>query len=331
MAKTRSASSLRRAVPGTSRPAPWRRRHLLGLEALSPGEILTLLDTAESFRQPGGGLKRLPLLKGRVVCICFFESSTRTSNSFALAARRLSADVMIVNVASSSVNKGESLTDTARNLEAMGVDVVVLRHPAPGAPHLLSGRLGACVVNAGDGAHEHPTQALLDMLTIRDRFGALKGLRVAIVGDIAHSRVARSSIWGLTKLGVGVTVVGPATLIPPDLSLLGVEVCHDIDQVLETCDVLNFLRIQFERQASSRFPSVREYARLYGMTSERAARMKPGAIVMHPGPVNRGVEITPEVADGPRSVILQQVTNGLAVRMAVLSLVAGGAGQPAGL
>ena len=324
MAKMRSVSSPRRSAPSAPGPAPWKRRHLLGLEELSPGEILTLLDTAESFRQPGGGLKRLALLKGRVVCICFFEPSTRTSNSFALAARRLSADVMTVNVAASSVNKGESLTDTARNLEAMGVDIVVLRHPAPGAPHLLSGRLGASVVNAGDGAHEHPTQALLDMLTIRDHFGTLKGLRVAVVGDIVHSRVARSSIWGLTKMGASVTVVGPATLIPSGLPLFGVEVCHDIDRVLETCDVLNFLRIQFERQASSRFPSIREYARLYGMTSDRAARMKAGAIVMHPGPVNRGVEITPEVADGPRSVILRQVTNGLAVRMAVLSLVAGG-------
>lgn len=330
MAKTRSVSSPRRSASIASRPAPWKRRHLLGIEDLSPGEILTLLDTAESFRQPGGGLKRLPLLKGRVVCICFFEPSTRTSNSFALAARRLSADVMTVNVAASSVNKGETLTDTARNLEAMGVDIVVLRHPAPGAPHLLSGRLGSCVVNAGDGAHEHPTQALLDMLTIRDRFGTLKGLRVAVVGDIAHSRVARSSIWGLTKMGARVTVVGPATLIPPGISLLGVEVCHDIDQVLETCDVLSFLRIQFERRSSSRFPSIREYARLYGMTPERSERMKAGAIVMHPGPVNRGVEITPEVADGPRSVILKQVTNGLAVRMAVLSLVAGGAGPTAG-
>ena len=300
----------------------WKHRHLLGLEDLSPGEILAVLAKADSFRK-GGRLRRTKDLKGKVVCLCFFESSTRTSNSFAQAAKRLGADVMTVNVASSSVNKGETLTDTAKNLEAMGADVVVLRHPAPGAPHLLSKRIGASVVNAGDGAHEHPTQALLDILTIRDRFGSLKGLKVAIIGDIAHSRVARSGIWGLTRLGAKVTVVGPATLIPKEIETLGVDVCHDIDQVLETCDVFNFLRIQFERQALSPFPSLREYSRLYGMNAERAERMKPRAILMHPGPVNRGVEITPEVADGPRSVILRQVTNGLAVRMAVLSLVAG--------
>lgn len=316
-------------LPRTPRSEPWRRRHLLGLEDLSPGEILSILERAESFRRgPGGGLRRGTGLRGRVVCICFFEPSTRTSNSFALAAKRLSADVMTVNVAASSVHKGETLADTARNLEAMGVDIVVLRHPAPGAPHLLSGRLKASVVNAGDGAHEHPTQALLDILTIRDCFGTLRGLRVAIVGDIAHSRVARSSIWGLTKLGVRVTVVGPATLVPRGIEALGVEVCHDLDRVLETCDVFSFLRIQLERQSATAFPSIREYARLYGMNAERAERMKPEAIVMHPGPVNRGVEITPDVADGPRSVILRQVTNGLAVRMAVLSLVssAGAAG-----
>ena len=309
--------------PSAPRGEPWRHRHLLGLEDCSPGEIQTLLDRAASFRDSEGGLRRGTELKGRVVCLCFFESSTRTSNSFSQAAKRLSADVMAVNVATSSVNKGETLTDTAKNLEAMGADIVVLRHPAPGAPHLLSARLKASVVNAGDGAHEHPTQALLDMLTIRDRFGSLKGLKVAIVGDIAHSRVARSSIWGMTKLGIRVTVVGPATLIPRGIATMGVEVCHDIDQVLQTADVLSFLRIQFERQTvnSSPFPSLREYARLYGMNAERASRMKPEAIVMHPGPVNRGVEITPEVADGPRSVILKQVANGLAVRMAALALV----------
>lgn len=307
-------------------PVRWTRRHLLGLEDCSAGEILAVLQRAESYREDGA-LRRTAELKGRVVSLCFFESSTRTSNSFAQAAKRLSADVLSVNVASSSVNKGETLTDTARNLEAMGVDIVVLRHPAPGAPHLLSGRLKASVVNAGDGAHEHPTQALLDILTIRDRFGRLEGLKVAIVGDIAHSRVARSNIWGLTKLGAKVTVVGPATLIPRGIETLGVEVCHDIDGVLEDCDVFNFLRIQFERQALSPFPSIREYARLYGMTAERAARMKPEAVIMHPGPVNRGVEITPEVADGPRSLILKQVTNGLAVRMAVLALVAGAGGD----
>lgn len=324
MAKTPSASSRPKPASRT-----WTRRHLLGLEGVSAAEIACLLDAAAAFRQEGGGLKRVPLLKGRLVSLCFFESSTRTSNSFALAARHLGADVLTVNVAASSVNKGETLTDTARNLEAMGADIVVLRHPAPGAPHLLSGRLKASVVNAGDGAHEHPTQALLDMLTIRDRFGALKGLRVAIVGDIAHSRVARSSIYGLTRLGARVTVVGPSTLIPKGITRLGVQVRHDIDAVLPHVDVLSFLRIQFERQAATRFPSIREYARLYGMTGERAARMRPEAIVMHPGPVNRGVEITPEVADGPRSVILRQVTNGLAVRMAVLAKVAEASGLAA--
>jgi len=301
----------------------WTRRHLLGLADLSREEIECVLDTAAGFQEVSTrSIKKVPALRGRVVVNLFFEDSTRTRTSFGLAAKRLSADTLEFSAKGSSTSKGESLADTARNIEAMGVDIVVCRHPAPGAPHFLSRVLKVGVVNAGDGAHEHPTQALLDLFTIRERRGTLEGLKVLFVGDITHSRVARSNIFGLRTLGAGVGVCGPATLIPPRLHELGVTIHHDLDEALPQYDVVNLLRIQLERQRQNLFPSVREYARLYGITAERLRRARPDVLVMHPGPVNRGVEITPEVADGAHSVILRQVTNGLAVRMAVLYLVA---------
>jgi aspartate carbamoyltransferase catalytic subunit len=317
----------KRAV-ATAREAPkpvWTRRHLLGLEELSREELLAILDTAESFKEVSTrSIKKVPALQGKVVVLLFFEPSTRTATSFNLAAKRLSADVVSFSVSASSVSKGETFNDTAKNIEAMGVDVVVVRHTAPGAALLLSRILEASVVNAGDGSHEHPTQGLLDIFTIREAKGHIEGLKVAIVGDILYSRVARSNIWGLKKLGAEVVVVGPATLIPPEIEKLGVEVSYDLDAVLPDVDVVNILRIQLERQGRSMFPSIREYAELFGINRERLARAKPDILVLHPGPMNRGVEITPEVADGTRSLILRQVTNGLAVRMAVLYLVSGG-------
>ncbi len=315
----------KRARTATKKKPAWTRRHLLGLEELSGEEILAIMDTAESFKEVSTrSIKKVPALRGKVVVLLFFEPSTRTATSFNLAAKRLSADVVSFSVPTSSVSKGETLNDTARNIEAMGVDIVVVRHSAPGAALQLSRILDASVVNAGDGSHEHPTQGLLDVFTIREAKGRIKGLKVAIVGDIQHSRVARSNIWGLKKLGAKVTVVGPATLIPRDIRQLGVEVSYDLDAVLPEMDVVNILRIQLERQGRSMFPSIREYAQLFGITGERLGRAKPDLLVLHPGPMNRGVEITPEVADGNHSVILRQVTNGLAVRMAVLYLVSGG-------
>jgi len=318
MAK-RTAAATRKKKPA------WTRRHLLGLEELSAEELLAILDTAESFKEVSTrSIKKVPALRGRVVVLLFFEPSTRTATSFNLAAKRLSADVVSFSVPTSSVSKGETLNDTALNIEAMGVDIVVVRHSAPGAPHLLSRILEASVINAGDGPHEHPTQGLLDIFTIREAKGRIEGLKVAIVGDIQHSRVARSNIWGLKKLGAEVMVVGPATLIPRDIGRLGVEVSYDLDAVLPEVDVVNILRIQLERQGRSMFPSIREYAQLFGINRERLSRAKPDLLVLHPGPMNRGVEITPDVADGNQSVILRQVTNGLATRMAVLYLVSGG-------
>ncbi len=315
----------KRARTATKKKPAWTRRHLLGLEELSGEEILAILDTAESFKEVSTrSIKKVPALRGKVVFLLFFEPSTRTATSFNLAAKRLSADVVSFSVSTSSVSKGETLNDTARNIEAMGVDIVVVRHSAPGAALQLSRILDASVVNAGDGPHEHPTQGLLDVFTIREAKGRIEGLKVAIVGDIQYSRVARSNIWGLKKLGAEVTVVGPATLIPRDIRQLGVEVSYDLDAVLPEMDVVNILRIQLERQGRSMFPSIREYAQLFGITGERLGRAKPDLLVLHPGPMNRGVEITPEVADGNHSVILRQVTNGLAVRMAVLYLVSGG-------
>jgi aspartate carbamoyltransferase catalytic subunit len=306
----------------------WTKAHLLGLEDLSREEILTILDTAEDFVDLSRRRrKKRSTLSGKVMVNLFFEPSTRTRTSFSLAARRLSADTLDFTPGGSSLSKGETFIDTAKNIEAMGVDVMVVRHSSPGAPHLLSKHLHCGIINAGDGAHEHPTQGLLDIFTIRQLKGRLENLTVGLVGDIAHSRVARSNIHGLTKLGARVIVCGPPTLVPQNITELGVEVSHSLDDVLPTCDVINMLRIQFERQRNGLFPSIHEYARLFGMDSIRLSKAKPDLLLLAPGPINRGVEITPEVADGPHSAILQQVTNGLAVRMAVLSLLCG---QPAG-
>ncbi|MGB2822423.1 MAG: aspartate carbamoyltransferase catalytic subunit [Phycisphaerae bacterium] len=327
MAKKASSSSTgSRARPGSpSRPFVWTRKDLVGLDELSAEEIVHLLDTAESFREVSTrSIKKVPALRGKVVALLFFEASTRTRMSFELAASRLSADTIVSTAQDSSVAKGETTLDTVRNIEAMGVDVFVIRHSQPGAPHMLSRKVAASIVNAGDGAHEHPTQALLDMFTIRQRLGRIDGLKVAIVGDIAHSRVARSNILGLTKLGAEVVVVGPPTLVPSAITPMGCEISHSLDDILPELDVINMLRIQFERFGSNLFPSVREYSRLFGMNAERLERCRKDVLIMHPGPINRGVELTSEVADGPNSCILQQVTNGLAIRMAVLYLVTQG-------
>jgi len=303
----------------------WKRKHLVGLDELTSGEIAHLLDTAESFREVSTrSIKKVPALRGKVVGLLFFEDSTRTRMSFELAASRLSADTVLFTAKGSSVAKGETTLDTCRNIEAMGVDIFVIRHGQAGAPHMLARNLSASVVNAGDGSHEHPTQALLDIFTIRRRLGRVESVKVAIVGDIAHSRVARSNILGLRKLGAEVVVVGPPTLVPSAIAAMGCRISHDLDEVVGDVDVVNMLRVQFERFSSTLFPSVREYSRLYGMDAERLARCRPDVLIMHPGPINRGMELTSEVADGPNSCILQQVANGLAVRMAVLYLVSQG-------
>jgi aspartate carbamoyltransferase catalytic subunit len=297
-------------------------KHLLGLEGLSAADLTRLLDAAEGFAGVGvGDVPKRDDLKGKVVVNLFYEPSTRTRVSFGLAARRLGADVLDFSPGGSSTSKGETFIDTAKNIEAMGVDAVVVRHSSPGAPHVLARHLRphVRVVNAGDGAHEHPTQGLLDILTVRRRLGRVAGLTVGLVGDIAHSRVARSNIHGLKTLGAHVVVCGPTTLVPREVTELGVEVAHSLDEVLPRCDVLNLLRIQFERQRSGLFPSIREYRLLFGVDGDRMRRAKPGVLLLAPGPINRGVEVTPEVADGPASAILDQVTNGLAVRMAVLA------------
>jgi aspartate carbamoyltransferase catalytic subunit len=302
-----------------------RSKDLLGIEPLSPEEIVLLLDTAESMREIGRRpIKKVPALCGRMVVNLFFEASTRTRFSFETAEKWLSADSLNFAAKGSSVEKGESLLDTARNLEAMSPDLIVIRHGSPGVPHFLARHLKAGVVNAGDGAHEHPTQALLDALTIRQQFGKIEGLRVVISGDIARSRVVRSNVWLLTKMGARVTLCGPPTLLPPRAEALGVEVTTDFDAALPGADVVMMLRIQLEREGSAAFPSSREYFRRYGLTHERLARANSGAIVMHPGPMNRGVEIASDVADSSRAVILDQVSNGVAVRMAVLYLLLGG-------
>jgi aspartate carbamoyltransferase catalytic subunit len=302
----------------------WTRRHLLGLEELSAEEIVHILDTASGFKEISTrSIKKAPALRGKVVVLLFFEPSTRTSMSFNLAAQRLSADILEFHMETSSVKKGETLIDTGRNIEAMGVDIFVIRHAAAGAPQMLARHTNTCVINAGDGAHEHPTQGLLDIFTIREAKGRIEGLKVAIVGDISHSRVARSNIWGLTKLGAEVTLVGPPTQLPTGLAGERCRLSYDLDSVLPEMDVVNLLRIQRERQGSNSFPSIREYSRLFGMNAERLSRCKKDVLIMHPGPINRGVEITSDVADGPHSAILQQVTNGVAIRMAVMYLVAG--------
>jgi aspartate carbamoyltransferase catalytic subunit len=299
----------------------WTRKDLLALGDLSPEEIVFILDTTAEFKGVGRRrLKKVPSLRGKTLVNLFVEASTRTRTSFELAAVRLSADVVNITAATSSLSKGESLMDTARNLEALAVDLIVLRHAAAGAPRFLADRLRAGVINAGDGSHEHPTQGLLDVFTIRERLGRLEGVKVGIVGDIRFSRVARSNVQALTKLGAEVTLVGPPTLVPREFERVGVRISHSLDEVLGELDVVNLLRIQHERQQAGYFPGTGEYASLFGLNAARAARLKPEALVMHPGPIHRGVELDGAVADGPQSVILDQVTNGLAVRMAVLYL-----------
>jgi len=304
--------------------ARWTRKDLLGLRELSVEEIMVVLETADAFKQVGTReVKKVPALRGKTLVNFFVEPSTRTRTSFELAAFRLSADVINMSATTSSLTKGETLKDTARNLEALHTDILVLRHSSAGAPQFLAQQIRASVINAGDGAHEHPTQGLLDAYTIREKRKNIAGLHVVIIGDILFSRVARSNIFALTKLGARVTLVGPRTLVPRAFEQLGVQISHRIDEILPDADVVNLLRIQHERQRKEYFPGIGEYTRLFGLTKARAALLKPDCLIMHPGPINRGVEIDSEVADGSRSVILDQVTNGLAVRMAVLYLCGG--------
>jgi aspartate carbamoyltransferase catalytic subunit len=308
-------------------PTLFARKDLVGVSDLSPGEIKHLLDTAAAFKDVGTReIKKVPALRGKTLVNFFVEPSTRTRVSFELAAHRLSADIINMSASTSSLTKGETLKDTALNLEALHADIIVLRHSSAGASQFLSQRLKASVINAGDGAHEHPTQALLDTFTVREKLGRVDGIHVAIIGDILFSRVARSNIHALTKLGAKVTLVGPSTLVPREFEKMGVTITHDIDSILPEVDVVNLLRIQHERQRKEYFPSLGEYTALFGLTKARARRLKPDALIMHPGPINRGIEIDSDVADSGRSVILDQVTNGLAVRMAVLYLCAGGRG-----
>lgn len=302
-----------------------RSKDLLGIEPLTPEEITLILDTAESFREVSERpIKKVPTLRGKLVINFFMEASTRTRVSFEIAEKRLSADTLSFSASGSSVEKGETLIDTAQNLMAMQPDMIVMRHKHPGSAKMLADLLPASLINAGDGAHEHPTQALLDAFTIRERLGRLEGLNVSIIGDIAHSRVVRSNIHLLTKMGAKVTLSAPPTLMPMEVERLGVRVVHSLDEALEGADVVMMLRMQLERQGKMLFPSLREYFNTFGLTPERLKRANNGALVMHPGPMNRGVEISSDVADGPYSVILDQVTNGIAVRMAVLYLLAGG-------
>lgn len=299
-------------------------KHLLGLEGVPREDIKLILDTAASFKEIlERPIPKVPTLRGKTIVNLFFEESTRTRISFELAEKRLSADLVNFSEATSSVKKGETLKDTARNIESMKIDMVVMRHSAPGAPHFLSRCLDVPIVNAGDGAHEHPTQALLDMLTIREKFGTLDDLKVVIVGDITHSRVARSDIWGMRTMGASVTLCGPSTLIPIGIDALGVEVVHDVDEAIRDADVIYVLRIQLERQTSGLFPSLREYHQQFGITRDRLEGLTKEVTIMHPGPINRGVELDADVADGEHSVILEQVLNGVAVRMAVLYLLSG--------
>lgn len=302
-----------------------KRKDLLGLKELSSEEIKLILDTAVPMKdiimRP---IKKVPTLRGKAIINLFYENSTRTRTSFELAGKYLSADTINIAVATSSVAKGETLKDTGKTIEVMGADAVIMRHPAAGAPHILAKHLKASVINAGDGAHEHPTQGLLDMFTIQEKKGSLEGLKIAILGDVLHSRVARSNIWGLTKLGAEVRVVGPSTLMPPEIEKLGVKGFYNVEEAIKDVDVINVLRIQLERQQKGLFPTIREYARLFGLNNERLKYAKPDVLVMHPGPMNRGVEISPDVADGLHSTINEQVTNGVAVRMAILYLLTGG-------
>ncbi|MDD6337523.1 MAG: aspartate carbamoyltransferase catalytic subunit [Lentisphaeria bacterium] len=302
----------------------WTKKDLLDLYDLSRDEILHILNTAEEFKKVSQrNVKKVPALRGRTVVNLFVEPSTRTRVSFELAEQRLSADIINMNADVSSFRKGETLLDTLKNIQSLQADIVVMRHQATGAPNFLARELNMGVVNAGDGAHSHPTQALLDIFTIREKKGRIEGLNVVIVGDILHSRVARSNVWGLLKLGANVTFAGPATLVPREFEKIGVRVCHNLKDALAEADVVNLLRIQLERQQRGYFPSLGEYSRFFGIHPETLRYIKRDALIMHPGPINRGVEIDSAVADGPQSVILEQVTNGLAVRMAVLFLVAG--------
>jgi aspartate carbamoyltransferase catalytic subunit len=305
----------------------WHRKHLLDIESLTPEEIMTVLDTARAFKAVGErAIKKVPALRGKTVVNLFIEPSTRTRISFELAAQRLTADVINFSAEASSLKKGETLKDTARNLEALNADIIIIRHSATGAPHFLSRFLNASVVNAGDGAHEHPTQALLDVFTIREKKGEIAGLQVTILGDILYSRVARSNIWALLKLGARVTLCGPSTLVPRVFEQIGCRVTCNVREAIAGADIINLLRIQHERQRKTMFPSLGEYVSLFGLNKERFNLTKPDVLIMHPGPINRGVEIDSEIADCGRSVILDQVTNGLAVRMAALFLVSGGKG-----
>jgi aspartate carbamoyltransferase catalytic subunit len=297
---------------------------------VSADDVIRILDTAESFREVGSRIiKKVPALRGRTVVNFFLENSTRTRISFELAAKRLSADVINFSAGGSSVSKGESLKDTALTLQAMGADAIVIRHSSSGSPLQLTKWVDGHVINAGDGTHEHPTQALLDLYTMREKLGRLEGLRVAIVGDVLHSRVARSLSFGLVKMGAEVTLIGPPTLIPPDAGAWGVQVSYDIESVLPKLDVCYMLRVQRERQRLEYFPSVREYNRIFGLSSKRAAMLPEGSVIMHPGPMNRGVEIDSDVADLPQALIEEQVTNGIAIRMSLLYLLLGGAGEGA--
>jgi aspartate carbamoyltransferase catalytic subunit len=301
----------------------WIKKDLLGLEELSKNEIELILQTADSFKEVSTrSVKKVPTLRGKTIVLFFFEPSTRTRSSFELAAKRLSADTLSISTSTSAIQKGETLKDTFKNIEAMKVDAIILRHSSSGVMHALSGCLQPSIINAGDGCHEHPTQALLDIFTIKEKKGKIKGLNVSIIGDILHSRVARSNIWGLKKLGANVTVCGPQTLIPREIERMGIEVTTDLSRALKNADVVNILRIQKERQKSGMFPSLREYSIKFGVNKEKLDSFaKKDVLIMHPGPMNRGIEITPDVADGEYSVILEQVTNGIAVRMAVLYLV----------
>jgi len=301
----------------------WTRKDLLGLEDLNKEELELILSTAESFKEVSTReIKKVPALRGKTVVNLFYEPSTRTRVSFEVAAKRLSADVINIATETSSVRKGETLTDTGRNIEALKADIIVVRHNCSGAAAMLARHVSISVVNAGDGWHEHPTQALLDIFTLKEKLGRIEGLNVSIVGDIAHSRVARSNIWGLTKLGARVTVCAPKILIPPGIDQMGAHVTHDIDEALRKADAINVLRMQFERDTDTAFPKQLDYFKDFGITRERLQKAKKNIIVMHPGPINRGIEMSSEVADGVHSVILEQVTNGIAVRMGVLYLVA---------
>ncbi|MBU0469522.1 MAG: aspartate carbamoyltransferase catalytic subunit [Candidatus Omnitrophica bacterium] len=304
--------------------AEWTKHSLLDLKSLSVEEIEMILETAKSFKEVSSrDVKKVPALRGKTVVMLFFEPSTRTRTSFELAAKRLSADTINIAASSSALSKGETILDMAKNIEAMNVDAIIVRHSCSGVPLVLADNLSASIINAGDGCREHPTQALLDMFTINEKLGKIKGLNISIVGDILHSRVARSNIWGLTKLGANVTVCGPSTMMPAGIEKLGVKVSYDIDAIIPESDVLMLLRIQKERQDDKRLPSIREYAKIFGVNQERLRKAKKEVLIMHPGPTNRGVELSAEVADGEYSVILNQVTNGVAIRMAVLYLLLG--------